>query len=564
MGITHEGAPGKLDVVTVKIDHERYHALDIRNNMVHDVSDVPPAIRELFSGSAQEVVGALNLTSSGRIINLTVISKGTLRTALVSTGDVLRGALLSNASSVILFHNHPSGSAEPSGEDISLTYKAALSLGLVDVKLLDHVIIGEGDEVYSFARERPDALSFDGAKEMLSGLVAEDGAAYGTGGADQSLKKVRENRKRITEELSEYIRTGNTLIQEDWSRAAMRPQNPVSGVFYKGANRLILMASVIRNRYQDPRWMTFEQLKSRGYHVKKGEHGTLCEKWVFDKKEPLVDEHGNAVLDADGKPVMETRLLERPKAYPFVVFNAEQTDVPPLDISKDPSGITDKVENLRKASPCPVIHAAQGRSYYDRKRNEIVLPVRQAFYTEEGYAATLAHEMVHATGHVSLLNRTFGTRDPWSGEPDEAYCLEELKAEIGAAFLLADTGITDSRDRVRNSAGYIDGYIRAMKADPNVLFRCAKDAEKAEEMLLERYSLYAMPEAVITPLPDIRKEKAEEAAKDTAPAKTRSRRNARPAEKHDYDFDAIDEMLLAKQREGVLSAKAGEGQDLRV
>jgi len=90
----------------------------------------------------QERLGALFLDSRGRIIRDREIYIGTISSALVSTRDVLRFALDSNAVGVVLFHNHPSGDPSPSNEDLTFTRRTRDALRLVDIDLVDHVIAG--------------------------------------------------------------------------------------------------------------------------------------------------------------------------------------------------------------------------------------------------------------------------------------------------------------------------------------------------------------------------------------------------------------------------------------
>ena len=79
-----------------------------------------------------------------------IASIGEVNNALASPRELLKAAILSNATGVIMLHNHPSGSLQPSRQDISLTDKLKIVCDLVDVKLLDHIIVGRGNEYYSF------------------------------------------------------------------------------------------------------------------------------------------------------------------------------------------------------------------------------------------------------------------------------------------------------------------------------------------------------------------------------------------------------------------------------
>ena len=90
----------------------------------------------------QERLGAVLLDSRHRVLKEKEIFVGTINNALVSTGDIIRFALLEQGTAVVIFHNHPSGNPTPSGEDESFTQKLRYSLTTCDIELVDHLIIG--------------------------------------------------------------------------------------------------------------------------------------------------------------------------------------------------------------------------------------------------------------------------------------------------------------------------------------------------------------------------------------------------------------------------------------
>ncbi|MCG6886150.1 MAG: DNA repair protein RadC [Proteobacteria bacterium] len=94
-----------------------------------------------------EVFGCLFLDNRHRIICFEELFRGTINGASVHPREVVRRALAHNAAAVILAHNHPSGVAEPSEADRQLTRRLGEALGLVDVRVLDHVVIGDGESV---------------------------------------------------------------------------------------------------------------------------------------------------------------------------------------------------------------------------------------------------------------------------------------------------------------------------------------------------------------------------------------------------------------------------------
>jgi DNA repair protein RadC len=95
-----------------------------------------------YARHTQERLGAVALDSRHRIVRQKEIFVGTTNSALVSTGDIIKFALLENATALVLYHNHPSGNPAPSAEDESFTRKLKYSLSTADIELLDHLIIG--------------------------------------------------------------------------------------------------------------------------------------------------------------------------------------------------------------------------------------------------------------------------------------------------------------------------------------------------------------------------------------------------------------------------------------
>ncbi|EGQ9742653.1 DNA repair protein RadC [Vibrio parahaemolyticus] len=98
----------------------------------------------------REVFGVLFLDNAHRVIDNEILFKGTIDTVAVYPREIVKASLNVNASSVILYHNHPGGEAEPSQADRGMTRRISDALSLVDIRVLDHFVIGKG-AVVSFA-----------------------------------------------------------------------------------------------------------------------------------------------------------------------------------------------------------------------------------------------------------------------------------------------------------------------------------------------------------------------------------------------------------------------------
>jgi len=121
------------------------------------------------------------------------------------------------------------------------------------------------------------------------------------------------------------------------------------------------------------------------------------------------------------------------------------------------------------------------RAFYAPVLDVINMPSIQQFENSAEYYATFFHEMIHSTGHETRLNRT-GISELRKRETNE-YSKEEIIAEMGAAFLCATTGI-DYDAVTENSAAYINGWLKVLKADKRFVFQSAAAAQKAANYIL--------------------------------------------------------------------------------
>ncbi len=125
---------------------------DKTNNgtQISDASDVFDYLRHSMRGRTDEVFKVLYLNNQNQVIKNDDASNGTINAAPVYPRNIIYNALKYNASNLILAHNHPSGEARPSKEDISITNRIRNAANLFDINILDHIIVA-GDKYYSFA-----------------------------------------------------------------------------------------------------------------------------------------------------------------------------------------------------------------------------------------------------------------------------------------------------------------------------------------------------------------------------------------------------------------------------
>ena len=143
--------PFKLDVVSIRLNKD---APLMSGHPVKSPEDAVKLIGQELCEMDREVVCIINLKSDGTPINCTFASMGALDRSVAHPRELLKATILSNASTMIMIHNHPSGNVEPSEQDIYITKRMAAVYGLMGIELMDHLIVGNEETYYSFAESR--------------------------------------------------------------------------------------------------------------------------------------------------------------------------------------------------------------------------------------------------------------------------------------------------------------------------------------------------------------------------------------------------------------------------
>ena len=131
------------------------------------LSDVPmdgpeaavKVMADMLKDYDREVVAIVNLQTDGKPINMNVVSMGALDQSIAHPREILKSTILSNASAIMLVHNHPSNKLQPSMDDIATTARVKQLCDLIGVKFLDHIIVGPGRDYYSFHQKQKIPLS---------------------------------------------------------------------------------------------------------------------------------------------------------------------------------------------------------------------------------------------------------------------------------------------------------------------------------------------------------------------------------------------------------------------
>ena len=294
----------------------------------------------------------------------------------------------------------------------------------------------------------------------------------------------RDFRQEVTDSIVRMLEEGVAPWQKPWEPGApalSAPMNPTTGRAYRGGNAIHLIATAMRKGYDDPRWMTYKQAAEEGWQVRRGEKGTHIEFWDIQSDSPAErgrrGERGDELPDPAAGERNKGRLIHRV----YTVFNATQiTGIPPYTAKqRSKFEVVQAGESILKNSGVPISHDQNDRAFYNRVEDAIHLPPKEAFKDQAGYYGTALHELAHATGHPSRLNRPTLNESYRFG--DLNYAKEELRAELASVFLAAERGIPHNPEQ---HAAYVGSWIKALKQDKNEIFRAAHDASRATDFLL--------------------------------------------------------------------------------
>ena len=227
-------------------------------------------------------------------------------------------------------------------------------------------------------------------------------------------------------------------------------------------------------------YATFDQIKKAGGKVRKGEKASLVTFWKQVKIET------EEVDPETGKPI--EKLV--PMLRYYQVFNLDQCEgIEPKFYKAEEIEHTDPIaeaeaviDNYIAASHVKFESRLSDEAYYSPVFDNVVVPIIDQYKNPEEYYSTAFHELTHSTGHRSRLNRFTGNAAHAAFGSSE-YSKEELVAELGSAFLMNHCGINTEATE-RNSAAYLQAWLKALKSDANMIVSAASKAEKAADYIL--------------------------------------------------------------------------------
>lgn len=305
--------------------------------------------------------------------------------------------------------------------------------------------------------------------------------------------KLTPQRKQLVDTIIANLENNHSLWRQGW-KVTGAPVSAITGKRYNGVNRLFLTSAIMERGYSDNRWLTYNQMKEKGWDFKRDEEGNSLGKKagvsieyfsLYDKSTKQTFDRSalDGMTEAEKDDYMDENVIALRKYY--CVFNGDVIDgIPEREKHElDPSGKNKRAESILRYwsdNEAKIIYGGD-EAYYRQSDDEIHLPERNAFVDMPEFYSTALHEVGHSTGHETRLNR-----DLSGGFGSDKYAEEELRAEIASMFIEQDLEIETSEKQIENNSAYIQAWHDKIKEDPNILFKAIADAERICKFVMDK------------------------------------------------------------------------------
>lgn len=277
----------------------------------------------------------------------------------------------------------------------------------------------------------------------------------------------------VTDRIISELEKGNIPWQKPWTGSINGAFNRVSKKSYSIMNQMLLS--------KPGEYATFKQWQDLGGKIKKGAKSEIV---VFWKILSVVEEQDS---EQDGQEEGTKKVKNIPLLKYYNVFHID--DVEGVEPLKEKRFATDEdktaqeiMDEYLEREHIQLRNTDKNRAFYSPSFDYINLPEIDQFNSQAEYYSTAFHEMTHSTGHADRLNR-LDTGIAAAAFGSETYSKEELVAEIGAATLVNYTGLETDKS-FRNSAAYIQSWLKALKNDKKMIVSAASKADKAVSFIL--------------------------------------------------------------------------------
>ena len=445
-------------------------------------------MNEFLSQMDRELFCIVNLQADLTPINMNIVSVGSLNEALINPREIFKSAILSNAHSMMLIHNHPSGNLTPSTSDIQTTARMQELGELMGISLVDHIITGRDGNYYSFRDkgEFPDSrIRFSTRVEdidLTKGMVTEAIAPY----EEVTDTKEKDNVRDIP-----TVQTATIPLPvqgKDMDSIMQSLESGVEELFTSNRYQEFLKTMAKFHNYSFNNTMliamqrpdatlvtSYKNWQSMGRQVMKGEKGiTIIAPAPYKKmkEKEVLDENQRPIMGTDGKPKTEQVEVTVPHFKAVTVFDIAQTSGEPIQ-TLAPELLTAAVQDfdsfmqaIQKISPVPIRFDeidGNANGYYHNADKEIVI---KKGLSESQTLKTAIHETAHAKLHDREIMESLGV------EKDRL--TKEVEAE-SVAYCVCSSFDLDTSDY---SFPYIAGWsssreMKEMKASMDVIRKTA-------------------------------------------------------------------------------------------
>lgn len=296
--------------------------------------------------------------------------------------------------------------------------------------------------------------------------------------------------------INDLIKNLNELSDEKWEGFLKEkdplnlfPCNAFSKYRYNCLNSMILSFYQIKKSWKSNGFMTYNQIKKLGGTNKGAKGVPVIHKFlsIYEKKT-----FKRISIDSYKKLKDKDDYIIKTKKKLSYVFNIDEIKGLPDEyydnnylnemITKNESinNVFLEIQNIKNNKAITVKELKQASAFYNPVNDEIIMPIKSSFKSENRYVGTLIHEMVHWTGHRDRLNRF--TEDNYSFGSDD-YAFEELVAELGSMIFLSKRNINED---MMNHMIYIKNWSRVKKGSSleDMLYDAYDNSEKAINYLL--------------------------------------------------------------------------------
>ena len=445
-------------------------------------------MNEFLSQMDRELFCIVNLQADLTPINMNIVSVGSLNEALINPREIFKSAILSNAHSMMLIHNHPSGNLTPSTSDIQTTARMQELGELMGISLVDHIITGRNGNYYSFRDkgEFPDSrVRFSTRVEdidLTKGMVTEATAPYEEVTDTKEKGDVRDIPTVQTatiplpvqgKDIDSIMQSLESGVEELFTSNRYQEFLKTMAKFHNYSfNNTMLIAM---QRPDATLVTSYKNWQSMGRQVMKGEKGiTIIAPAPYKKmkEKEVLDENQRPIMGTDGKPKTEQVEVTVPHFKAVTVFDIAQTSGEPIQ-TLAPELLTAAVQDfdsfmqaIQKISPVPIrFDEIEGNAngYYHNADKEIVI---KKGLSESQTLKTAIHETAHAKLHDREIMESLGV------EKDRL--TKEVEAESVAYCVCSSFGLDTSDYSFPYIAGWSSSReMKEMKASMDVIRRTA-------------------------------------------------------------------------------------------